>query len=84
MFLVQSFGKRPLGFSEILEVEKEENFVVSSHCGRCALSMAASRSEAVTAPVRLFERGACVRCPAKGRPVTFANRVGWGEPIESM
>lgn len=76
MFLLQSFSNQPAHFGEILEVDKKENSIVTSHCGCCPLSLAANNSQIEITPVRLFERGACVRFPAKGGPVTFVNLVG--------
>lgn len=76
MFLLQSFSNQPVHFGEILEVDEKENSIVTSHCGCCPLSLAANRSEAVIAPVRLFERGACMRFPAKAGPIAFVNLVG--------
>lgn len=76
MFLLQSFSDQSVHFGEILEVNEKENSIVTSHCGCCPLSLAASRSQVAIAPVRLFEKGACVRFPVKSGPVTFVNLVG--------
>lgn len=76
MFLLQSFSGQPVHFGEILEVNERENSIVTSHCGCCPFSLAANHSQIIIAPVRLFKRGTCVRFPARGGPVTFANLVG--------
>jgi len=76
MFLLQSFSNQPVHFGEILEVDEEENSIVTSHCGCCPLSLAANHSQTIVAPVRLFKKGVCVRFPAKEGPVTFVNLVG--------
>lgn len=76
MFLLQFFSNQPVHFGEILEVNEKENSIVTSHCGACPSSLASDRSQITITPVRLFESGACIRFPAKGGPVTFANLVG--------
>lgn len=76
MFLLQSFSNQPVHFGEILEVNEKENSIVTSHCGACPSSLASDHSQITIAPVRLFKSGACIRFPAKGGPVTFANLVG--------
>jgi len=76
MFLLQSFSNQPAHFGEILEVDERENSIITSHCGCCPLSLAANSSQIEITPVRLFERGACVRFPAKAGSVTFVNLVG--------
>jgi L-fucose isomerase-like protein len=76
MFLLQAFTGQPAHFGEILEVDEAENAIITSHCGCAPPSLAADRSEIAIMPVRLWERGACLRFPAKAGPATFVNLVG--------
>jgi len=76
MLLLYWSTGQPVHFGEILEVNQEENSIVTSHCGCAPPSLAAERSQVEVCPVRLWERGACLRFRAKGGPATFANLVG--------
>jgi len=76
MFLLQCFVGQPAHFGEILEVNETENAIITSHCGCAPPSLAASRSQIAITPVRLWQRGACLKFPAKPGPATLVNLVG--------
>ena len=76
MFLLQSFTGEPAHFGEILAVDEGDNSIVTSHCGCAPASLAARPGDVEIAPVRLWERGASIRFPAKAGPATFVNLVG--------
>lgn len=76
MYLLQCFTDGPAHFGEILEVDKPANAIVTSHCGCAPPCLAANRGKVEVAPVRLWDRGACLRFPVATGPVTFTNLVG--------
>ena len=77
MYLLQSFTGQPAHFGEILEVNEKESSFVTSHCGCGAPSLAARRSDIALTPVRIWQRGVCIRYPAKAAPeATFVNLTG--------
>jgi len=77
MYLLQQFSGEPVHFGEFLEIDERENTIVTSHCGCASPSLAARPQAIALTPVRLFERGVCIKFPAKPSPnVTFANLVG--------
>jgi L-fucose isomerase-like protein len=77
MWLLQSFTGQPAHFGEILEVDETRNTIVSSHCGCGAPSQAARAKDVSLVPVRLFDRGVCIRFPARASPrATYANLTG--------
>jgi L-fucose isomerase-like protein len=76
MFLLQSFTGKAAHFGEMLEVDAEDNSIVSSHCGCAPPSLAVEPSAVTVAPVRIWERGACFRFPAQAGPATLVNLVG--------
>lgn len=77
MFLLQSFTGQPAHFGEILEVNEKENFLVTSHCGCGAPSLAVRPSDISLTPVRIWQRGVCIRYPGKASPqATFVNLTG--------
>jgi L-arabinose isomerase len=49
--------------------------ILFSHCGSGGFTLAARRAAITLAPVRLMERGCCVRFPARAGPVTLVNSV---------
>jgi L-fucose isomerase-like protein len=77
MYLLQSFTGQPAHFGEILEVNENENSLVTSHCGCGAPSLAARPSDIALTPVRIWQRGVCIRYPGKASPeATFVNLTG--------
>jgi L-arabinose isomerase len=77
MYLLQSFTGQPAHFGEILEVNEDENSLVTSHCGCGAPSLAARQSDIALTPVRIWQRGVCIRYPGKAAPeATFVNLTG--------
>jgi len=76
MYLLQEFSGQPTHFGEMLDVDEDENSVVTSHCGCSAPKLAADPSQIRIAPVRLFNQGTCIKFPAKSGPATYANLVG--------
>ncbi len=77
MYLLQSFTGQPAHFGEILEVNEEQNTLITSHCGCGAPSLAARPAAIRLTPVRLFDRGIAIRYPSKAFPeTTFVNLTG--------
>jgi L-fucose isomerase-like protein len=77
MYLIQSFTGEPAHFGEILQIDERENSIVSSHCGCAAPSLAAGEKDVALAPVRIWNRGVCIRFPARSAPdAVYANLVG--------
>ena len=77
MYLLQSFTGQPAHFGEILEVNEDENSLVTSHCGCGAPSLAARQSDIALTPVRIWQRGVCIRYPGKAASeATFVNLTG--------
>ena len=77
MYLLQCFSGQAAHFGEVLEVNEERNTLLTSHCGCAAPSLAARRSDIALAPVRIWQRGVCIRFPAKASPqATFLNLTG--------
>ena len=77
MFLVQALSGEPAHFGEILQIDEADNSIVTSHCGCAAPTLADTPEEIALAPVRIWERGVCIRFPAKASPqATFLNLVG--------
>lgn len=77
MYLLQSFTGQPAHFGEILEVNEDDNSLVTSHCGCGAPSLAARPSDIALTPVRIWRRGVCIRYPSKASPeATFVNLTG--------
>jgi len=76
MYLLQCFTGRPAHFGEILEVDERDNTIVTSHCGCAPPCLAADPRQIEVAPVRLWDRGACLRFPVTAGPATLVNLVG--------
>lgn len=77
MYLLSCFTGEPAHFGEILAVDEQENSLITSHCGCGAPSLAARQSDIALAPVRIWERGVCIRFPARSAPAaTFVNLTG--------
>jgi L-fucose isomerase-like protein len=77
MYLLQSFTGQAAHFGEILEVNEKESSLVTSHCGCGAPSLAARPSDIALTPVRIWQRGVCIRYPGKSAPeATFVNLTG--------
>lgn len=75
MYLLSLLTDAPVHFGEILDMDKADNTIISSHCGAAAKSLA-DCSGFQLCPVRLAHRGVCVRFSAKPGPVTYVNLVG--------
>ena len=77
MYLIQALTGEPAHFGEILDIDKEANTILTSHCGCAAPSLAAKPDDIALVPVRIWERGVCIRFPAKAAAeVSFINLVG--------
>ncbi len=77
MYLLQALTGEPAHFGEMLDIEAKANTIVTSHCGCAAPSLAADPAQIALVPVRIWERGVCIRFPAKAAPrATFVNLVG--------
>jgi L-fucose isomerase-like protein len=77
MYLVQTLTGEPAHFGEILDIDPVANTIVTSHCGCAAPSLAADPAQIELVPVRIWERGVCIRFPAKAAPeATYINLVG--------
>jgi L-fucose isomerase-like protein len=77
MYLLQQFSGEPVHFGELLDLDEKENTIVTSHCGCASPRLAVRPKDIALTPVRLFERGVCIKFPAKASPnVTFANLAG--------
>ena len=77
MFLVQALSGEPAHFGEILQLDEADNTIVTSHCGCAAPALAEKPEDIALAPVRIWERGVCIRFPAKASPrATYLNLVG--------
>jgi L-arabinose isomerase len=76
MRLLQYFTGAPVHFGEMLDIDRGNNTIVTSHCGCCPVSLAVGRETVVVGPVRLFGKGSAIRFPAKGGPATYANLAG--------
>lgn len=73
MLMLTRLTGAPVHNTDLLDPLPEENAIVFAHCGSGGFSLAARREEIILAPVRLMERGACARFPAKPGPVTLLN-----------
>ncbi len=77
MFLVQELSGEPAHFGEILQIDEADNSIMSSHCGCAAPGLAEKPEDIALTPVRIWERGVCIRFPAKASPhATYLNLVG--------
>jgi L-fucose isomerase-like protein len=77
MFLVQALSGEPAHFGEILQLDEADNSLVTSHCGCAAFALAEKPADIALTPVRIWERGVCIRFPAKASPqATYLNLVG--------
>ena len=77
MYLIQALTGEPAHFGEILDIDREANTILTSHCGCAAPSLASKPADISLVPVRIWERGVCIRFPAKAAPrVTYNNLVG--------
>ncbi len=75
MFILGLLSEGPVHFGEMLDVNEEDNTIISSHCGAAAPSFADERGFFLC-PVRLAHCGVCVRFSSKPGPITFVNLVG--------
>jgi L-fucose isomerase-like protein len=79
MYLIQALTGEPVHFGEILDIDRGANTILTSHCGCAAPSLAAKPADISLVPVRIWERGVCIRFPAKAAPqATYINLVGGG------
>jgi L-fucose isomerase-like protein len=77
MYLIQALTGQPAHFGEILDIDPQANTIVTSHCGCAAPSLAADPAQIALVPVRIWQRGVCIRFPAKAAPhATYVNLVG--------
>lgn len=77
MYLIQELTGEPAHFGEMLDIDQQENTIVTSHCGCAAPSLARDPAEIALVPVRIWERGVCIRFPAKSAAqATYINLVG--------
>jgi L-fucose isomerase-like protein len=77
MYLIQELTGEPAHFGEILDIDERANTLLTSHCGAAAPSLASDRAGIALVPVRIWERGVCIRFPAKpAAKATFVNIAG--------
>ncbi len=76
MCLLYGLTGQAAHFGEVLEVDEKGNGIVTSHCGCGPPSLAADPAQIAVTPVRLWNRGSCIRFPAKAGPATYVNIVG--------
>jgi L-fucose isomerase-like protein len=77
MYLIQELTGEPAHFGEILDIDQQANTILTSHCGCAAPSLARDPAEIALVPVRIWERGVCIRFPAKpAAQATYINLVG--------
>ena len=76
MYLLGAFTDNPVHFGEMLEINQEENSIITSHCGCCPSKLACDASQVEITPVRLFSHGTSIRFPAKAGRATYMNIVG--------
>jgi L-fucose isomerase-like protein len=74
MYILFQLSGQPVHFGEMLAVDEQENTLITSHCGAGAPSLA--ENGFILCPVRLGNRGVCIRYTARPGPVTFVNLVG--------
>ncbi len=74
-YMLNQLTGQPVHFGEMLEIDEQENSIVSSHCGSGPPSLADNEGY-VLCPVRLAHNGVCIRFQSKPGPITFVNLVG--------
>jgi L-fucose isomerase-like protein len=75
MLILSKLSSAPVHFGEMLDVNEQENTVVTSHCGCGSPSLAGPEGYSLQ-PVRLANNGVCIRYSARPGPVTYVNLVG--------
>ncbi len=75
MLILSMLSDEPVHFGEMLELDREHNALVTSHCG-CGSPGLADQNGYNLQPVRLANNGVCIRYAAKPGPVTYVNLVG--------
>lgn len=75
MAVLHHITGKPVHFGEMCAVDRENNYILSSHCGAAPISMADQKGYFLY-PVRLANTGVCVRYSAKAGTVTYVNLVG--------
>jgi len=76
MIILHFLTRIPVHNTDLLSVYSEDNFIVFSHCGSGAFSLAEEKGKINLSPVRLANKGVCVLFPAKPGKVTLVNLVG--------
>jgi len=75
MLILSTLSEFPVHFGEMLAFDETDGTIISSHCGAAALGLADERGYNFC-PVRLANRGVCVRhCCGTGE-VTYVNMLG--------
>ena len=75
MFLLNQLSEGPVLFGEMLEINEEENTLVTSHCGAGSASMA-DQDGFILCPVRLMHTGVAIRFKSKPGSITYVNLSG--------
>ena len=75
MLILSMLSSDPVHFGEMLDLDREHNALVTSHCG-CGSPGLADQNGYNLQPVRLANNGVCIRYAAKPGPVTYVNLVG--------
>jgi L-fucose isomerase-like protein len=75
MYILSQLSDYPVHFGEMLEVDEQQNTILSSHCGAAAPSLASDAGYTLC-PVRLAHTGVCIRFRARTGLITYANLVG--------
>ena len=75
MLILQKLTGKPVHFGEMCVVDREENYILSSHCGAAPASLADGKGY-ILCPVRLAHTGVCIRYSSMPGKVTYMNLVG--------
>ncbi len=75
MYILTQLTGKPVHFGEMCVIDRNENYILSSHCGAAPVSMACEDGYTLC-PVRLANTGVCIRYRSKPGRVTYMNLVG--------
>jgi len=75
VYILNQLTGKPVHFGEMCVIDREENYILSSHCGAAPASMACEDGY-ILCPVRLAHTGVCIRYRSKPGNVTYVNLVG--------
>jgi L-fucose isomerase-like protein len=75
MLILSMLTEQPVHFGEMLEVNEDDNTLVTSHCGSGSPALADEKGY-ILCPVRLANNGVCIRFTSKPGQITYVNLVG--------